>query len=287
MNHEQAPNDMAQSDADEISLADILDFARDNLKVIAGLAVLGAAIGVGSTFALQKKWEGKVTLQIGRAASAPVAGPESPLIESPQQTIARIELNAFRDNVAGELFPQLRNDANALQTTTAWKSLKARALPGTAYVEITGRGTSPEQAEQVLNAASNRVEAEHAAILERTQMLPKQQLSFIDAAIAANTKAQEQLSKALASSKNSDSVIALGALQSARTERATLNESRYRISQMLAPDQSYNTRVVSATQVGVNAVFPRKLYFGLGGLMLGAIMGVVIGLCRKACVRRA
>lgn len=278
---------MAQSDADEISLADILDFARDNLKVIAGLAVLGAAIGVGSTFALQKKWEGKVTLQIGRAASAPVAGPESPLIESPQQTIARIELNAFRDNVAGELFPQLRNDANALQTTTAWKSLKARALPGTAYVEITGRGTSPEQAEQVLNAASNRVEAEHAAILERTQMLPKQQLSFIDAAIAANTKAQEQLSKALASSKNSDSVIALGALQSARTERATLNESRYRISQMLAPDQSYNTRVVSATQVGVNAVFPRKLYFGLGGLMLGAIMGVVIGLCRKACVRRA
>ncbi len=278
---------MAQSDEDEISLADILDFARDNLKVIAGLAVLGAAIGVGSTFVLQKKWEGTVTLQIGRAAGSPVIGPDGPLIESIQQTVGRVQLNNFRDKVTAAVLPQLHGDLAAMRKTVAWNAMKARAIPGTAYVEITARGTSPEQAEQVLSTASKQIETAHAAILERARTLPKEQLSVIDAAIEANTKAQEQLSKALASSKNSDSVIALGALQSARTERATLNESRYRISQMLAPDQSYNTRVVSAIQVGVNAVFPRKLYFGLGGLMLGAIMGVVIGLCRKACARRA
>lgn len=287
MNHEQAPNDMAQSDADEISLVDILDFARDNLKVIAGLAVLGAAIGVGSTFALQKKWEGAVTLQVGRAAGSPVIGPDGPLIESIQQTVGRVQLSNFRDKITAEVLPQLHGDLAAMRKTVAWNAMKARAIPGTAYVEITARGTSPEQAEQVLSTASNQIETAHAAILERARTLPKEQLSVIDAAIEANTKAQEELSKELARSKNSDSVIALGALQGARTERATLNESRYRISQLLAPDQSYNTRVVSAIQVGVNAVFPRKLYFGLGGLMLGAIMGVVIGLCRKACVRRA
>ncbi|WP_281718102.1 Wzz/FepE/Etk N-terminal domain-containing protein [Pandoraea apista] len=287
MNREELPDDMTQSDTDEISLADILSFVRNNLKVIAGLAVVGAAIGIGSTFAIQKQWEGTVTLQVGRAAGSPVAGPDGPLIESLQQTVGRIQLSAFRDKVAAEVVPQLKDNEAALHGSVAWKSLKARTLQGTAYVEITARGTSPEQAEQVLNAASHRIEVEHAAILERARMLPKQQLSIIDAAIEANAKAQEQLSVALAKSKNTDSVIALSALQSSRTERATLNDSRYRVSQLLAPDQSYNTRIVSAIQVNENAVFPRKLYFGLGGLVLGAIAGIVIGLCRKARVRSA
>lgn len=287
MNHKESPNNMAQSDDDEISLADILDFARDNVKVIAGLAVVGAIIGVGSTFALHKKWEGTVTLQIGRAAGSPVAGPDGPLIESIQQTVGRVQLSTFRDKVTAEVLPQLQGDEAALRKTVAWNAIKARSLPGTAYIEITARGTSPEQAEQVLNAASQRIETEHAAILERARMLPKQQLSVIDAAIEANTRAQEQLSAALARSKNSDSVMALGALQSSRTERAMLNENRFRVSQMLAPDQSYNTRIVSAIQVGANAVFPRKSYFGLGGLVLGAVVGVIVGLCRKGRARSA
>ncbi|MDM8359398.1 Wzz/FepE/Etk N-terminal domain-containing protein [Pandoraea communis] len=282
MNREELPDDMTQSDADEISLADILSFARDNLKVIAGLAVIGALIGIGSTFAIQKQWQGTVTLQVGRAAGSPVAGPDGPLIESLQQTVGRVQLSTFKDKVAADVFPQLQGNADALRQTVAWKALKARVLTGTAYVEITARGSSPEQAEQVLNAASHRIEVEHAAILERVRALPKQQLSIIDAAIEANTKAQEQLSAALAKSKNSDSVMALSALQSSRSERATLNDSRYRVSQMLAPDQSYNTRVVSAIQVATNAAFPRKLYFGLGGLALGAVIGVVVGLYRKA-----
>jgi len=282
MNREDLPNDMTQSDADEISLADILSFARENLVAIAGLAVVGAAIGIGSTFAIKKQWEGTVTLQIGRAAGSPVAGPDGPLIESIQQTAMRVQLSTFRDKVAAEVFPQLQNDADALRKTVAWKALKARIIAGTAYVEITGRGTSLEQTEQVLSAASQRIETEHAAILDRVRILPKQQLNVVDAAIEANTKAQEQLSAALARSKNTDSVMALSALQSSRAERASLNDSRYRISQMLAPDQSYNTRIVSAIQVNANAVFPRKLYFGLGGLVLGAIVGVIVGLCRKA-----
>lgn len=273
---------MAQSDVDEISLADILSFARDNLKAIAGLAVIGALIGVGSTFAIQKQWEGTVTLQVGRAVGSPVAGPDGPLIESLQQTVGRVQLSSFKDKVTADVFPQLQGDTDALRKTVAWKALKARVLTGTAYVEITAHGSSREQAAQVLNAASHRIETEHAAILERVRMLPKQQLSTIDAAIEANTKAQEQLSAALAKSKNSDSVMALSALQSSRSERAALNDSRYRVSQMLAPDQSYNTRIVSAIQVATHAVFPRKLYFGLGGLVLGAVIGVVAGLCRKA-----
>ncbi|WP_449412017.1 hypothetical protein [Pandoraea soli] len=287
MNHKESPNDMTQSDDDEISLADILDFARDNFKVIAGLAVVGAVIGVGSTFALHKKWEGTVTLQIGRAAGSPVAGPDGPLIESVQQTVGRVQLNAFRDKISAEALPLLRGDEDALRKSVPWKNLKARSIPGTTYVEITARGSSPEQAEQVLNFASREIETEHAAILERARMLPKQQLNVIDAAIDANTKAQEQLSAALARSKNTDSVMALSALQSSRSERATLNDSRYRVSQMLAPDQSYNTRIVSAIQVGPNAVFPRKSYFGLGGLVLGAIVGVIVGLCRKGRARSA
>ncbi|VVD79996.1 hypothetical protein [Pandoraea cepalis] len=287
MNHKELPNDMDQSDDDEISLADILDFARDNVKVIAGLAVVGAIIGVGSTFALHKKWEGTVTLQIGRAAGSPVAGPDGPLIESIQQTVGRVKLSTFRDKVTSEVLPQLQGDEAALRRTVAWNAMKARALPGTAYVEITARGTSPDQAEQVLKAASQRIETEHAAILERARILPKQQLSVIDAAIDANTKAQEQLSAALAKSKNTDSVMALSALQSSRSERATLNDSRYRVSQMLAPDQSYNTRIVSAIQVDENPAFPRKSYFGLGGLVLGAVIGVIVGLCRKGRARSA
>lgn len=287
MNRKELTNNIEQIDADEISLADILTFARDNVKVIAGLALVGAVVAVGSTFLLQKQWEGTVTLQIGRAAGSPVVGPDGPLIESIQQAVGRVQLSTFRDKVTEAVLPKLQGDEEAMRKTVVWKSLKARSLPNTAYVEITARGISPEQAEQILNVASNRIESEHAAILERARMLPKQQLSVIDTAIEANTKAQEQLSTALARSKNSDSVIALGALQSSRTERATLNESRYRVSQMLAPDQSYNTRIVSAIQVDPNAAFPRKSYFGLGGLVLGAIVGVIVGLCRKGRARSA
>lgn len=287
MTNEEIPNDMARNDVDEITFADVLGFIRDNLAVIAGVAVVGAAIGIGSTFAFHKQWEGKVTLQIGRAAGSPVAGPDGPLIESIQQTVGRVQLSTFRDKVTSEVIPQLQSNVEELRKTVAWNALKARPIQGTAYMEITARGTSPEQAEQVLTAATHRIETEHAAILERTRTLPKQQLSVIDAAIESNTKAQEQLSAELARSKNTDSVLALSALQNSRTERATLNESRYRVSQLLAPDQSYNTRVVSEVQIGQNAAFPRKLYFGGAGLVLGAIVGVIIGLTRKSRARSA
>ncbi|AKC68371.1 hypothetical protein [Pandoraea oxalativorans] len=285
MTNEEIPNDMVRNDVDEITFADVLGFIRDNLAVIAGVAVVGAAIGIGSTFAFHKQWEGKVTLQIGRAAGSPVAGPDGPLIESIQQTVGRVQLSTFRDKVTSEVMPQLQGNVEELRKTVAWNALKARPIQGTAYMEISARGTSPEQAEQVLTVATHRIETEHAAILERARALPKQQLSVIDAAIESNTKAQEELSAALAHSKNTDSVIALGALQNSRTERATLNDSRYRVSQLLAPDQSYNTRVVSEVQIGQNAAFPRKLYFGGAGLVLGAIVGVLIGLARKSRVQ--
>ncbi len=281
MTHEDLPKNMAQSDAEEISLADILDFARANLKVIVALAILGAIIGIASTFAISKQWKGTVTLQVGRAAGSPIAGPDGPLIESIQQTVGRVQLSTFRDKVAAEVLPQLQGDLERLRKTVVWKDLQARMIQGTAYVEITARGLSPEQAEQVLKSASQRVEAEHAAILERARMFPKQQLSIIDAAIESNTKAQEQLSAELARSKNTDSIMALSALQSSRSERATLNDSRYRVAQMLTPDQSYNTRIVSEIQVDPNPVFPRKLFFGIGGLVLGALAGIIVGLSRK------
>ncbi|SUA91709.1 Wzz/FepE/Etk N-terminal domain-containing protein [Pandoraea pulmonicola] len=281
MTSEKSP-DAAQMDADEISLADIFAFFQKNLKVIAALAVLGAILGVGTTFVLQKQWEGKVTLQVGRAAGSPVAGPDGPLIESLQQTVGRIQLSAFRDNVASEVLPQLRGNTDELRKSVVWKALKARTIQGTAYVEIVARGTSPDEARQTLNAAAHLIQTEHAAILERARALPKQQLSVIDAAIEANTKAQEQLSKALVNSKNTDSVMALSALQSSRTERASLNESRFRAAQMLAPDQSYNTRIISDIQVDDQGpAFPRKSFFGAGGLILGVILGILIGLIRK------
>lgn len=281
MNNRELPNDMAQSDADELSFADVVRFVRNNLKLIAGLAIVGAAIGIGSTFVIQKQWEGKMTLQIGRAAGSPVVGPDGPLIESVQQTVGRVLLGTFRESVAGEILPELKDNSNALHKTVAWKELKARPIQGTVYVEVSARGTSAEQAEQILQIASNKIIAEHAEILERARALPKQQLSVIDAAIDSNTKAQTDLNTALANSKTTDSVMALSALQSSRTERATLNESRYRVSQLLAPDQSYNTRVVSAIRVDTQAAYPRKLYFGLAGLILGAIIGTIVGMARK------
>lgn len=287
MTSEKSP-DAVQMDAYEVSLADILAFLQRHLKIIISLAVLGAVLGVAITFALQKQWEGKVTLQVGRAAGSPVVGPDGPLIESLQQTVGRIQLNAFRDKVAAEVLPPLRGNVDELRKSVVWKALKARTVQGTAYFEITARGTSPEQAEQALNAASHLIQVEHAAILERARALPKQQLSVIDAAIEANTQAQQALSKALANSKNSDSVMALSALQSSRTERASLNESRFRAAQMLAPDQSYNTRIISDVQVEQTPAFPRKSFFGAGGLILGALLGVLIGFrhTRSANARR-
>ncbi len=281
MNHEEMPTDMAQSEENDVSLADVWRFIRENLKPILGLAVIGAVLGIGSTFVVQKQWEGKVTLQVGRSAGSPVAGPDGPLIESVQQTVGRVLLSAFRDGVAGEVYPQLKANTDALHKTVVWKNLKARMVTGTVYVEISARGTSIEQAEQALQLASNQIITEHAAILDRARALPKQQLSVIDAAIEANTKAQADLNTALANSKNTDSVMALSALQSSRAERATLNDSRYRVSQLLAPDQSYNTRIVSAIRVDEEPAFPRKVFFGLGGLALGVIAGVIVGLSRK------
>ncbi|WP_087686403.1 MULTISPECIES: hypothetical protein [unclassified Pandoraea] len=286
MNNDKTLYKTTSEGLSDVSLADVLDFVRTNAKWIAGLAIVGGAIGVGSTYFVQKQWEGKLTLQVGRAAGSPVSGPDGPLIESVQQTVGRVSLNTFRDDLAEKVLPELKGDLDALHKSVVWKAIKARAIQGTTYVEIVARGTSEQQAGQALATAAQQILSEHAAILERVRDLPKQQLSVIDAAIETNTKAQEQLGAALAQSKNTDSVMALSALQSSRSERAVLNDSRYRVSQLLAPDQSYNTRIVSAAQVDDNAVFPRKLYFGAGGLLVGAIIGVIIGLCRKATSRR-
>ncbi|ALS59192.1 GumC domain-containing protein [Pandoraea norimbergensis] len=286
MNYDKTPYETTSEGLSDVSFADILNFARTNIKWIASLAIVGGAIGVGSTFLVQKEWEGKLTLQVGRAAGSPVSGPDGPLIESIQQTVGRVGLNNFRDDLAEKVLPELKGNLDALHKSVVWKTIKARAIQGTTYVEIVARGTSEQQAGQALSTAAQQLLSEHAAILERVRDLPKQQLSVIDAAIDANTKAQEQLGTALAHSKNTDSVMALSALQSSRSERAVLNDSRYRVSQLLAPDQSYNTRIISAAQVDDHAVYPRKLYFGGGGLVLGGILGVLIGLCRKKTVNR-
>ncbi|VVE50076.1 hypothetical protein PIN31009_04596 [Pandoraea iniqua] len=281
MNNDKTLNKTTSEGLSDLTLADVLDFVRTNAKWIAGLAIVGGAIGVGCTYLVQKQWEGKLTLQVGRAAGSPVSGPDGPLIESVQQTVGRVGLNTFRDDLTEKVLPELKGNLEALHNSVVWKTIKARAVQGTTYVEIVARGTSEQQAGQALSTAAQQILTEHAAILERVRDLPKQQLSVIDAAIDANTKAQEQLGAALAQSKNTDSVMALSALQSSRSERAVLNDSRYRVSQLLAPDQSYNTRIVSAVQVDDHAVYPRKLYFGGGGLVLGGILGVLIGLCRK------
>ncbi|MGC7405011.1 hypothetical protein ACPWR0_15735 [Pandoraea pneumonica] len=286
MNNDKTLNETTSEEPADISLSDVLNFLRANATWIAGLAILGGAIGVGSTYLLQKQWEGKLTLQVGRAAGSPASGPDGPLIESVQQTVGRVGLNTFRDDVAGNVLPELKGNQEALHAAVVWKSIKARAIQGTSYIEITARGTSEQQAAKALDDAAQLIMSEHASILEKARDLPKQQLSVIDAAIEANTKAQADLSSALAHSKSTDSVMALSALQSSRTERAALNDSRYRVSQMLAPDQSYNTRVVSATQVDDHPVFPRKSYFGGAGIVIGGILGVLIGLIRMISLGR-
>ncbi len=63
--------------------------------------------------------------------------------------------------------------------------------------------------------------------------------------------------------------MALSALQSSRAERATLNDSRYRRVAAPRPGSSYNTRILSAIRVDEEPAFPRKVFFGLGGLTLG------------------
>jgi len=286
MNNDKTPNEMASEAQTDLSLSDVLHFLRSNATWIAGLAIVGGAIGVGTTYLVQKQWEGKLTLQVGRAAGSPVSGPDGPLIESVQQTVGRVGLNTFRDDVASKVLPELKGNQEALHSAVVWKSIKARAVQGTSYVEITARGTSEQQAEMALDDAAQRIMSDHASILEKARDLPKQQLSVIDAAIDANEKAQAELNTALAHSKSTDSVMALSALQSSRSERAALNDSRYRISQMLAPDQSYNTRIVSATQVDDHPVFPRKLFFGSGGIVIGGALGVLIGLIRALSSRR-
>lgn len=286
MNNDKTTNEAAAEELSDLSFADVGAFLRMNAAWIAGLAIVGGAIGIGSTYLLQKQWEGKLTLQVGRAAGSPVNGPDGPLIESVQQTVGRVALNTFRDDIATKVLPELQKDPEALHESVVWKSLKARPIQGTSYVEITARGTSEQQAAKALDAAAQQILSDHASILERARDLPKQQLSVIDAAIESNTKAQEALSAALAQSKSTDSVMALSALQNSRTERATLNDSRYRISQMLAPDQSYNTRIASAVQVDDRPAFPRTSLFGVGGLVIGAIIGVLIGLGRKVTAAR-
>lgn len=281
MNNDKATNEATSDELPDLSFADVVAFVRTNAVWICGLALLGGAVGIGSTFLLQKQWEGKLTLQVGRAAGSPINGPDGPLIESVQQTVGRVGLNTFRDDIANKVIPELRGNQEALHNSVVWKSLKARAIQGTSYVEITARGTSEQQAAQALDVAAQQIVSDHASILEKARDLPKQQLSVIDAAIESNTKAQEALGAALAQSKSTDSLMALSALQSSRTERATLNESRYRVSQMLAPDQSYNTRIASAAQVDNRVAFPRTSLFGVGGLVIGGIVGVLVGLRRK------
>ena len=266
-------NELMQED--EISLFDLWDKLRAGWRYVAGgtaIGLLGAGLAV---VVISPNYQATSVIQIGQVAGT--------VVEAASTTMERFKAPAFLLEVAHAAKNQKLIDAISASGELT-KTIKAQLVKGTALIEITTLGESPQAAKElnqhVLDALVDRHQLLGGPMLTTIQnniKILKEKSTFAEAELADVTR----ISNGVVPKDGQFSQLSL--MTSLRLQKQSelfsLRQALIAAELSLTSASTMPTKSIEAVFVAERAVSPKKgllLALGLIGGLLGGIVAVFV-----------
>lgn len=262
-----------QSQEDEISLKDIIDFLVESWKTIATVGVLGLLSSVAFILITPSQYEATAQIKMAQIDAGNNTNPLGTNLEDPSTLISRLKVpTAFSDkevqscNLGKSKYPT-EALANSVVKLTAVKGV-------TSLVELKIRGESKEEALVCAQAIFEQIKDSQKAIMK----------PYIDGAKALLLMYQVRLNNAQALIARADkSGAALSAAYlSNRDELKFLSDEIIRLNAIITAGDARHAKLVSPIYASDKAVFPKKTMSLVLGLLVGLFLGLLYVLASKA-----
>lgn len=276
-----------QFNDDELSLFDLIAFVRQNIVVILGGALIGGLLGIALAFVLPAQWEASALVRIGQLGNVGDVG--SP-IEPPLQLVDRIKNKSFQNDVLTRL--GLKNGDYDAKAKLFRDTLKVK-LEKSELINLTFRGTSSNEVKQQMKAVINELKSIHAKMSAPSISRWQQELASTELELKRASEESERLAKSLNATNSSNEHVfsqaaLVGNLLIAREgELRSLRERKRMLEEQLSPERTFATSELGRVEVSETPVFPKKPLFGLAGLFLGLLLGVLWCVLRSVGNRRS
>lgn len=258
---------------DRISLSDILAFFRESLWIIGGVGIAGV-LGAGAfLMTTPPQFEARIQLemaQIRNNAGGSNTGIRGVSIEDPNLLVERLRMPSSYSAQAIQSCGFGESPASAEAMAGLIKTVPMKKVPS--VVEISLRRTSVDLAGQCARAVFEMIRQQQADLSRPLIEQAQQRLNSIQAKLRENQNFLVKMEKA-----NMSSAVYL----SKRDETLYLMDQLAAIESILAPSDSYETRLISPIYVSSNAVFPRKSLVLTLGAAGGLLAGLLLALGRR------
>ena len=269
---------------EELSLYDIVVFLRKNYRILLGGALLGIVLGLCAALLLPTEWEATALIRVGQSGNADktLNSIQPVLVEPALQVVDRIKNISFQKEVMKKIGLSQNEDDD--KNKLFRNSLKAK-LEKSDLISINIRGLSADSAKLHLDTVVNQLKSIHTKMLAPTINRWRQEFAAIELELKVTNADLQRLTKSLDGSSKSlnPSSFAQAALLSniiiARGgELRGFRERKLILEEMLSPERTFVTAVIGQIEVSNKAVYPKKSFFAIAGLIIGLFLGVVLSI---------
>lgn len=254
--------DMETAGNDEIELKDIIEFARENFKLIAATTLVAVALSLVYLMVTPKKYEGSLLLQMAQQGEAVIEAPVKLAVrlryatsytEAVTMACGFESLGAVGDNLGGML-----------------KTSVLKLVPN--VLELKLRATSPEEVSQCSAALSMMIAKQQHDLMEEHLIGKRATLEMLQQLETTHSKQLQYARKA--EMGDYGFLVIMDKLSSLRTRIAALQEE-------LQPTNLQSAKVLVPLNITPYPVFPNKKITLIIGLLGGVFLGVMFALIRN------
>lgn len=267
---------------DEISLFELLEKLRQTWRYVVGGVVVGVIAALAAMGSIPERYEAVALLQTGRVAGT--------VIEEAPTMVERLKSSSFHLELAQEI-----KDLNWVDQINrgGGADVLSAIMPKTtpSLVEVRVRAKSPALAVEIADKATSSLIKRHDALSAQVLKKVHFDLDVAKEKLASTEHDIQLLTKTLASTNVKDERFSqLSLLTSVKMQKDSelynLRQAVYALEASLLPPATQPARVLEKIFVPSKPISPNKrliLTLGtLGGLLVGAMVGLVSGAWRQA-----
>jgi capsular polysaccharide biosynthesis protein len=276
----ESQNKTAANEANDehlLNLFEIWQMLKNSWPLVAWITSICICLAFLLTLIIPKQWEAKATLRIGQVQSD--TG-ELKLVEDPLQTVERTKLMGFKKRILMDLHLPTEVGTDD-RTDLLLSSFKGSGIKNTAFINISARGYSADDAVNILIACTQELKKTHALMIEPIKKRILQESQATNESLSQASQQLTRLNKQMpvvgnnpTSSAFAASIVAINLLAVKEAEVRTLKADQIKYSAMLASFDEQATSIVSSIDITNELIFPKRSVF----LLLGGFFGLLLSL---------
>jgi hypothetical protein len=250
-----------------------------------GGAWLGAALGLIIAFAVPAQWEASALVRVGQIGNPNTTGNANNTgnaLEPSLQVVDRLRNKSFQNGVMNKVSVSLDEDDGGNKLFR--NSLKVK-LEKSDLISISIRSLSAKNVKFQLHTVLDELINSHKIKLAPTVARWRQehativyQLKSASADLQRLTQSLNGRLESLNPSSFAQAALVSNVMIAREEELRDLRDRKLLLEEMLSPERTFVTSVIGQIEVSNKAVYPKKLFFTLAGLLLGLLLGALFGI---------